>query len=29
MDDEEFEDRVSELVESVNDMFGVEIQIKD
>ena len=29
MDDEEFEDRISELVESVNDMFGVEIQIKD
>lgn len=29
MDDEEFEDRITELVESVNDMFGVEIQIKD
>ena len=28
MDDEEFEDRISELVESVNNMFEVEIQIK-
>ncbi len=28
MSEEEFEDRVSELVESVNNMFGVEIKIK-
>lgn len=29
MSEEEFEDRISELVESVNNMFEVEIQIKD
>lgn len=28
MSEEEFEDRVSELVESVNNMFEVEIKIK-
>ena len=28
MSEEEFEDRVSELVESVNNMFEVEIEIK-
>ena len=27
-DEEEFEIRISELVESVNDMFGVKIKIK-
>lgn len=29
MSEEEFEDRVSELVESVNNMFEVEIKIKE
>ena len=29
MSEEEFEDRISELVESVNNMFEVEIKIKE
>ena len=29
MDDEEFEDRITELVESVNNMFEVEVKIKE
>lgn len=28
MDDEEFEDRIDELVQSTNNMFGVKIKIK-
>lgn len=29
MSEEEFEDRIDELVESTNNMFGVEIKIKE